>query len=313
MRTIYTICMVAALLCAIVVGASASTVAVNVSKHTVVSNETVTSTVTNMLNNTHYSQKTTFYQYVKLGSPSEIATKTAWPFMLKDDVFIVSTANTTDNNVYIEHQWPPERGGGNESLWLNGTSTSGAWTRSHHFETNQTGSYGTAWHSVPLSGAGIVTSTFWINGTKISGPNNFTQGITAWVRNPTLVELEYYENDVFATRDSFTIDWAVPIPTTIPTQSGGGGSGGESYGGSAGTVTTVTTSGAGTTGSAATTPVGTGGTAAGNVTPAGTAATQATGNATATTTTPPAGSPFAFAALGALGCAALLLARRARR
>ena len=307
--------MVAALLCAIVAGASASTVAVNVSKHAVTSNETVTSTVTNMLNGTHYSQKITFYQHVKPGSPSEIATKTAWPFMLKDDIFIMSTANTTDNNVYIEHQWPPERGGGNESLWFNGTSTNGAWTRSHHFETNQTGTYSTAWHSTPLSGAEIVTSTFWINGTKISGPNNFTQTITAWVRNPTLVELEYYENDAFATRDSFTIDWAGPIPTTIPTQSGGGGSGSESYGGSSssGAITTVTTSGAGTTGSAATTTAGTGGTATINGTPAGTATAQATGNATATTTAPPAGSPFAFAALGAIGVAALLLAGRLRR
>ena len=160
-----------------------------------------------------------------------------------------------------------------------------------------------------------MTSVFWINGTKISGPSDFTQNTSVWSMNPALVHVDWYENNTLTSQDWFTLDIdRAAIPTYVP----GSGSGSESYTGSgsgSGAIPTGSGSGSGSapgSGSGATTttttvaPSGTG-----DVTPS---ATETADAAEAVTTTPaPAGSPFAFAALGALGVAGLLLAGRVRR
>lgn len=328
MRTFYTLCAVAVLLCVLVAGAGAITVNVSVYKHNFTSNETIPSIVTNMSEGVYYSQKSTFYQYMKPGEPSEIGSlNVTWPFAHKDDVFNMTNVGTVNNSVYIGHWWPPERGGGYEELWFNGTSYNitapngtvvrGTWNRSYHYEYDQIGTYTTAWHADPLPGARMVESTFWINGTKLYGPTNFTENTSVWSRNPAFVTLDYYENNTHAAQDWFTIDIDGPVyPGPTPGDSEDaypivtGGAGGAGDGGTDAGPTTTGTAGGDSGGmtTAATTVPGTGG-----ETPEGTGTPDDGTNASAATTTTPAGFPMAFAALGAVGIGALLLAGRARR
>lgn len=326
MRLAHGICAIAALLCLLCLGAGAVSVIEN--KHDFVSNETITYTVTNMTDGVNYSQKTTVYQYLKPGNGSEFGNNNlTWPFAHKNDMFNMTNINTTYNTVVIGHWWPPAQGGSYEEATWNGYSTDivtpdgsvikNTWNESFSYEYDQTGTYVSHWKATPAPGATIVTSVFWINGTKISGPSDFTQNTSVWSMNPALVHVDWYENNTLTSQDWFTLDIdRAAIPTYVP----GSGSGSESYTGSgsgSGAIPTGSGSGSGSdsgSGSGATTttttttvaPSGTG-----DVTPS---ATETADAAEAVTTTPaPAGSPFAFAALGALGVAGLLLAGRVRR
>lgn len=325
MRLAHGICAIAALLCLLCLGAGAVSVIEN-DKHDYVSNETITYTVTNMTDGTNYSQKTTVYQYIKPGNGSEFGNNNiTWPFAHKNDVFEMTNVNTTYNTVVIGHWWPPEKGGSYEEATWNGYSTDivtpdgtvvkNTWNESFDYEYDQTGTYVSHWKATPAPGATIVTSIFWINGTKISGPANFTQDTSVWSKNPALVHVDLYENNTPTSQDWFTLDVE---KSAVPTYSPGSGSDSESYtGSSSGSGSSSTDSGSssgsdsgnGATTTTTTTTVAPGGT--GDVTPS---ATETTDTAEATTTTPtPAGSPFALAALGALGIAGLLLAGRVRR
>ncbi|MEN6343339.1 MAG: hypothetical protein ABFC89_12375 [Methanospirillum sp.] len=309
MKPIYSLCAVALLAGLLVMGAGAVTVTVD--KHDYKSGEIISSKVAGMTDGTNYSMKVSVDQFMKAGMPSAFGnTNITWPFAHRDDSFNITNVNTSQNSVTIGHWWPPEKGGSYEQAVFNGTSVNGVFTRTFHYENDQTGNYTSKWLATPAAGASIVTSIFQINGTKLSGPNDFTVESSIVTVNPAVAWVEIYANNVLVSRERFTFD-AAPVPTNFPTL--GPGSDSDSYPGSSGTIATVTTSVTGTMASGTTTPVGTGGTTTGGATPVGTATPQTTGNATATTTAPPAGSPFAFAALGALGCAALLLAGRARR
>jgi hypothetical protein len=230
MRAFYNICMVAALFCVLVAGAQAIDVNVSVYKHNFTSNETIPSIVTNMSEGAYYSQKATFYQYMKPGEPSELGNNNVtWLFAHEDEVFNMTNVNTTSNSVYIGHWWPPQKGGGYEELWFNGSSynitapdgtvVEGTWNRTYHYEYEQLGTYISRWHAEPLPGAEIVESTFWINGSKMYGPTNFTENTSVWSRNPAYVTLDYYENNTHAAHDWFTIDmpWTDgPVVTPDP-------------------------------------------------------------------------------------------------
>lgn len=329
MKHVYGTCAIAALLCLLVVGAGAVGIVAN--KHDYVSNETISYQVSNMTDGVEYSQKTTVYQYVAPGMPSEFGNNNiTWPFAHRNDTFNMTNINTTSNSVVIGHWWPPSKGGYEEASWdglsadivgPTGTVVKNTWNRTFSYEDEQTGTYQSHWKATPAPGATIVTSIFWINGTKLSGPTDFSQNTSVWTRNPALVHIDWYENNVLTANDWFTVDVdRSAVPTYIAAVVGSGmGSGAESYSGG-GAVATTTTSASGTgagtasgTGSSAvvTTAVA-GGSATGSATPAG-METVAGGNASAQTTATPAGSPFAIAALGALGVGALLLAGRGRR
>ncbi len=323
MRLAHGICAIAALLCLLCLGAGAVSVIEN-DKHDYVSNETITYTVTNMTDGVNYSQKTIVYQYIKPGNGSEFGNNNiTWPFAHKNDVFKMTNVNTTYNTVVIGHWWPPAKGGSYEEATWNGYSTDivspdgtvvkNTWNESFDYEYDQTGTYVSHWKAMPAPGATIVTSIFWINGTKISGPVNFTQDTSVWSKNPALVHVDWYENNTLTSQDWFTLDVdKSAVPTYFPMS----GSDSESYtGSSSGSGSSSTDSGSssgsdsGNGATTTTTTVAPGGT--GDVTPS---ATETTDAAEATTTTPtPAGSPFALAALGALGIAGLLLAGRVRR
>lgn len=325
MRLAHGICAIAALLCLLCLGAGAVSV-IEDHKHDYVSNETITFNVTNMTDGVNYSQKTIVYQYIKPGNGSEFGNNNiTWPFAHKNDLFAMMNINTTYNSVVIGHWWPPAKGGYEEATW-NGYSADvvtpegmvvkNTWNESFNYEYDQTGTYTSHWKATPAPGATIVTSIFWINGTKISGPNDFTQNTSVWSKNPALVHVDWYENNTLTSQDWFTLDIdKAAIPTYVPGSSSGD-SDSESYPGSgSGSGSASSGSGSGSdSGSGATTtkttttvaPSGTG-----DVTPS---ATETADVAEAATTTPaPAGSPFAFAALGALGVAGLLLAGRVRR
>ena len=325
MRLAHGICAIAALLCLLCLGAGAVSVIEN-HKHDYVSNETITFTVNNMTDGVNYSQKTTVYQYIKPGNGSEFGNNNiTWPFAHKNDAFEMTNVNTTYNTVVIGHWWPPAKGGSYEEATWNGYSTDivtpdgtvvkNTWNESFDYEYDQTGTYVSHWKATAAPGATIVTSIFWINGTKISGPADFNQETSVWSKNPALVHVDWYENNTLTSQDWFTLDIdKSAIPTFVPASD----SGSESYPGSgSGSGSASSGSGSGTSsgsgsssGSGATmTTVAPGDTA--DVTPS---ATETTPEAGATTTSPtPAGSPFAFAALGALGIAGLLLAGRVRR
>jgi len=310
MKPVYSLCAVALLAGLLIMGAGAVTVTVD--KHDYKSGEIISSKVAGMTDGTSYSMKVSVDQFMKAGLPSAFGnTNITWPFTHRDDSFNVTNVNTTQNSITIGHWWPPERGGSYEQAVFNGTSVNGVFTRTFHYENDQTGNYTSKWLATPVAGASIVTSIFQINGTKLSGPNDFTVESSIVTVNPAVAWVEIYANNVLVSRERYTFD-AAPIPTNFPTLAPGGDSDSGSYSGSSGTVATVTTSGTGTLTTATATPVGTGVTTTGGATPVGTATAQTTGNATTAKPTA-SGSPFAFAALGALGCAALLLAGRVRR
>jgi hypothetical protein len=312
------------------VGAGA--VSVVADKHSYVSNETINYTVTNMTDGVNYSQKTTVYQYLQPGKQSEFGNNNiTWPFAHKNDMFNMTNFNTTYNTVVIGHWWPPSKGGGYEQASWDGYSSDivssdgtkvikNTWNRTFNYEFDETGTYLSHWKASPAAGASFVTSIFWINGTKLSGPVNFSMNTSVWSVNPAVIHIDWYENNTPTTNDWFTLD---VTPEAVASYVAGGGSlpaGSESYGGSSSVIATTTTSasgGSGNSGNSANptkTPVGSNGTVTGTTAPAGTPTPEGTGGANlATTTTPPAGSPFAFVALGALGCAGLLFARRMRR
>ncbi len=310
MKPVFSLCAVAALVCLLFVGAGAVTVTVD--KHDYTSGENISAKVVGMTDGTAYSMRVTVDQTMKTGMPSAFGnTNITWPFAHRTDSFNITNVNTTQNAVIIEHWWPPETGKGSERADFNGTSVNGVFTRTFTYEDDQTGNYTSKWIATPIAGAPIVTSIFAINGTKLLGSDNFTVNCSIGTLNPAVAWVEIWANNTQVMKEQFTID-AVPTPTYVPTllpDSGGSDSG--SYSGSSSVIATTTTSASGTGAAGATkTPVGT--TAAGTATPAGTPTPEGTGVANAATTTA-AGSPFAFAALGALGCAALLLAGRVRR
>lgn len=322
MRLAHGICAIAALLCLLCLGAGAVSV-IEDHKHDYVSNETITFNVTNMTDGVNYSQKTIVYQYIKPGNGSEFGNNNiTWPFAHKNDLFAMMNINTTYNSVVIGHWWPPAKGGYEEATW-NGYSADvvtpeglvvkNTWNESFNYEYDQTGTYTSHWKATPAPGATIVTSIFWINGTKISGPNDFTQNTSVWSKNPALVHVDWYENNTLTSQDWFTLDVE---KSAVPTYSPGSGSDSESYtGSSSGSGSSSTdsgsSSGSGSGNGATTTTTTVAPDGTGDVTPS---ATETTDAAEAATTTPtPAGSPFALAALGALGIAGLLLAGRVRR
>ena len=324
MRLAHDICAIAALLCLLCLGAGAVSVIEDHNKHDYVSNETITFTVTNMPDGVNYAQKTTVYQYITPGNGSEFGTNNiTWPFAHENDVFAMMNINTTYNSVVIGHWWPPAKGSSYEEATWNGysadivtpdgTVVKSTWNESFNYEFDQTGTYVSHWKATPAPGATIVTSIFYVNGTKVSGPSDFTQNTSVWSKNPALVQVDWYENNTLASQDWFTINVdKTAVPTYVPGSSSDSGS--ESYPGS-GSGSGSTSSGSGS-GSASGSGSGTTTTtvapnSTGDVTPS---ATETPDVAEAATTTPaPAGSPFAFAALGALGVAGLLLAGRVRR
>jgi len=323
MRTFYTLCAVAVLLCVLVAGAGAITVNVSVNKHNFTSNETIRSVVENMDDGVYYSQKTTFFQYMRPGEPSELGTNNVtWPFAHRENVFNMTNVGTVNNSVLIGHWWPPERGGSFEELRFdgashdivapNGTVVEGTWNRSFRYDDEQIGTYMTHWYADTLPGVRVVESTFWINGTKLQGPTSFMENTSFWSRNPALVTLDYYEDNTHAAHDWFTIDMDGPVYPAPTTYSGEDSypDGANDSGTDAAPTTTDTAAGGANGGvtTAVTTVAG-----VGEATPGETGTPDDGTNASAATTTTPAGSPVAFAALGAVGIGALLLAGRARR
>lgn len=318
MKPVFSLCAVATLVCLLVVGAGAVTVTVD--KHDYTSGETISARVVGMNDGTAYSMRVTVDQSMKAGIPSAFGnTNVTWPFAHRTDSFNVTNVNTTQNAVIIEHWWPPETGKGHERADFNGTSVNGVFTRTFIYENDQTGNYTSRWIATPIAGAPIVTSIFTINGTKLQGPANFTVDSSIATLNPAVAWVEIWANNTQVMRERFTID-AAATPIYVPTLGPDSGSSSDSgsYTGSSSVIATTTagTSGTGASGTGAVgankTPVGNGTAIAGTATPAETATPVGTGGANAATTTA-AGAPFAFAALGALGCAALLLAGRVRR
>ena len=291
MKYVYSICAIAALLCLLFVGASG--VSVTADKDDYVSNETITYTVTNMTDGVNYSQKTTVYQYLMPGNQSEFGNNNlTWPFAHRNDMFNMTNINTTYNTVVIGHWWPPEKGGGYEEATWNGYSSDivmpdgtvvkNTWNETFNYEFDQTGTYISHWKATPAAGAQIVTSIFWINGTKLSGPVNFTQNTSVWSINPALIHVDWYENNTPTSNDWFTLDIdRSAIPSYIAASGGVGGS--ESYGGSSSVIGTATTSASGGSGSgsgsagATRTPAGPSGTVTPNA-PMGTPTGEATGS-----------------------------------
>lgn len=221
MKLGYTACLGALLACLLVAGASAAEVSLD--KDRIASNEKVTATVTDLADGTHYSQKTTVYQYMEPGMPSAFGSKNiTWPFVHADDVFSMSNQNTTQNLVYIGHWWPENRGGGYEDGLWTGPSKKGAWSDSVHYGDDQTGTYHTTWYADPQKDARIVTSTFWINGTKTSGSDDFDEELEFWTVNPAVVEIEWYDNNVLHDTVSFELDAIdgahfIAVPDTLKT------------------------------------------------------------------------------------------------
>lgn len=203
--------------------AGASAVSVSFDKNEIASNEVITATVADLADGTHYAQKTTVYQYLEPGMPSAFGSgNITLPFAHDDDVFEMITENTTQNQVYIGHWWPKEKGGGYEDGLWTGKSTKGEWSDTFHYQTEQTGTYHTTWYSEPEKDAKIVTSTYWINGTKLSGDKGFSEELTFWTVNPALVEVEWYDNNVLHDSASFTlapVDGAyfIAVPDTLKT------------------------------------------------------------------------------------------------
>lgn len=221
MKPVYSLYLGALLLCLFV--ASAGAVSVSFDKHEIASNEKITASVTGLADGTHYSQKTTVYQYLKPDMPSAIGSNNiTWPFAHEDDIFTMSTENTTHNQVYIGHWWPQSRGGGYEDGLWTGNSKNGKWSDSVHYANDQTGIYHTSWYSTPEKDAKIVTSTYWINGTKLSGSNDFSDELSFWTVNPAHVEVKWYVDNVLADSDSFTLKavdgaYFIAVPDTLKT------------------------------------------------------------------------------------------------
>ena len=215
------ICLGALLACLLF--ASASAAEVSLDRDRIASNEKITATVTNLTDGTHYSQKTTVYQYMEPGMPSAFGSDNiTWPFAHEDDVFTMSNENTTQNQVYIGHWWPQTQGGGYEDGLWTGNSKSGRWSDSIHYGDDQTGVYHTTWYSTPAKDARIVTSTFWINGTKTSGSEDFEEELSFWTVNPAEVEIEWYDNNVLHDSESFKLDavdgaYFIAVPDTLKT------------------------------------------------------------------------------------------------
>jgi hypothetical protein len=203
--------------------ASASAAEVSFNKDKIASNEKITATVTGLADGTHYSQKTTVYQYMMPGMPSAMGSNDiTWPFVHKDNLFTMTNENTTHNQVYIGHWWPASQGGGYEDGIWSGPSHKGEWSDSVRLSDDQTGTYHTTWYSTPEKDATIVTSTYWINGTKISGPADFTEDLTFWTVNPAVVEVKWYDDGVLHDSESFTLDpvagaYFVAVPDTLKT------------------------------------------------------------------------------------------------
>ncbi|NLX49136.1 MAG: hypothetical protein GXY82_04540 [Methanospirillum sp.] len=325
MKTTCKFLAVALLACLFVAGVHASPLSLSVYKHEFASNETIPVVVSNMADGVDFSQKTTFHQFIQPGSPSYFGNNNVtWPFAHEDDSFNMTNFNTTVNSVYIGHWWPPARGGGYEDVYFNGTSSDvfgldgsvvrATWNRTFAYEYDQTGTYFSRWLATPAPGASIVTSIFWINGTKLSGPVDFTQNTSIWSYNPMLVEVDFYEDDRHAAHDWFTIDAMKPDGSPLPTYAPGYSDDSDSY---PGIVVPTTTRGEGPG-----TPPGEDGSGAGTTptTPLGTATpgstpvenenvTRTTGGDSGTSPTPAA--PFPLLALVGIGLAGLaVLGRR---
>jgi len=221
MKPVYMLYLGALLVC--LFSASASAASVSFDKKEIASNEKITANVTDLADGTHYAQKTTVYQYMMPGMPSAFGSANiTWPFVHDDDVFTMINENTTQNQVYIGHWWPKDRGGGYEDGLWTGNSKNGDWSDTFNYETEQTGIYHTTWYSTPQKDAGIVTSTYWINGTKLSGADDFTDELSFWTVNPAMVEVEWYEDNELAASDSFTLDavdgaYFIAVPDTLKT------------------------------------------------------------------------------------------------
>ena len=210
--------------CLFAAGASAASVSFD--KKAIESNEVITATVAGLEDGTHYSQKTTIYQYLQPGMPSAFGTDGTddidWPFVHEKDVFVMINENTTKNQVYIGHWWPEDRGGGYEDGLWTGNSKKGVWKESVQYTDEQTGTYHTTWYSEPEKGATIVTSTYWINGTKLSGSEDFEQELAFWTVNPSLVEMEWYDDNELTASGSFTLGavdggYFFAVPDTVKT------------------------------------------------------------------------------------------------
>lgn len=221
MKLAYTICLGALLACLLF--ASASAADVTLSKDRIASNDKITAKVTDLADGTHYSQKTTVVQYMEPGMPSAFGSDNiTWPFVHADDVFKMSNENTTHNQVYIGHWWPQTQGGGYEDGLWTGNSKNGKWSDSVNYADDQTGVYHTTWYSTPAKDATIVTSTFWINGTKTSGSEDFEEELSFWSVNPADVTIEWYDNNVLADTESFKLDavegaYFIAVPDTLKT------------------------------------------------------------------------------------------------
>lgn len=296
------------LLALLVAGACAVTVTAD--KHDYKSGETISTHVSGMTIGANYSLKVTVDQFMQPGLPSAVGnTNITWPFSLTKDSFNVTQVNTTQNSVIIREY---DRAGEYHEGVFNGSSTNGVFTRAFTFRYDETGTYSSQWVATPMPGAAIVTSIYTINGTKLTGVDEFTANSSVATINPAVARLEIYENDVLQISERFTID-AAAVPTIVPTLTPGSGSDSESYAGTTRTATTTTTTQAAGASTGTGAPTGTvtiSGTTA-TETPAGAATPAANETGVPTTTPKPAGAPFALVPLAGLVLAgALLFVRR---
>jgi hypothetical protein len=194
-------------LLAILLVASVGATSISVDKHEFGSNEEIQYHVTHLVDGVNYVQKTTIVQHLSGDLRTAIGINpVAWPFAHEKDVFKMMNEGTLYNEVYIGHWWPSETKQGYQDFHVfDKSDDNGKWSRTVSTETDETGTYHSTWLNRVAPGTKTVTSTFSVEGTKVSGPSDFDGNTSFWTTSPADVKVEWFDNGVLADTEEFTI------------------------------------------------------------------------------------------------------------
>ncbi|ACL15722.1 hypothetical protein [Methanosphaerula palustris] len=320
--------MIAVLCLVCMLAGPVSALSITSDKHSLKSGENLTVNVSGMTNGTFFDLKVTNHQEIQSLANVFGNSNITIPFEISGAAFTISETNTTENSVTIgEYEIQPgeiKEEGQYHEMSYNGSSVNGLFSHNNTLNEIVEGTVITKWVATPMAGAKIVTSTAELNGTKVDGPENFDLNTSAYSANPATIDVEILANDTIAYKDTFFLEQGT-LPAIIPTLIPGGSSasGSNDYTGATWTATPVANN---TTANmtanvtpviSVTPPVSTTTGQPGEVvTSTGTKITETTtdlsGAATTanTSTTQPAGAPFALITLIGLGLACLMIHNR---
>ncbi len=205
MKSLYILGLSALLVTLLVAGASGASISVD--KHAFESNEEIRYHVADLANGVQYVQKTTVTQHLNGDLRTAFGIDPiAWPFAHDKDTFKMMNEGTLYNEVYIGHWWPSEKDQGYQDFHVFDKSDgNGKWSRTVNTGIEETGVYHSTWLNRVAPGTQNVTSTFSIEGEKLSGSNDFDGNTSFWTTCPADVKVEWYDNGVLTDTEEFTI------------------------------------------------------------------------------------------------------------